>query len=147
MGKYDDLAEKLDRLHERIAAHDDDLDRDAEALAKLHKRLVEANRWSDIYGERLTKLEDKLAYTATPAPKPGLSTVNDVPADGTVEIRFQSNVTCDGWSPWRHVTGERTSTQGQAYRWFEGANVALHRDHFVQVRRVDDDGPFIRGAA
>lgn len=70
-------------------------------------------------------------------PRPDVMYVADVPADGSVEIRWWSNVQGE-WGRWHRVTGEGDGGSGQAYRYFRGVWAELHRDEVVQVRPVMD---------
>lgn len=130
MGKYDDLTAKLQRLEKRVASFDDDLDRHSAVLVKLHKR-VDDLKWSK--------------HKPADQPRGELTYVDDLACDGTEEIRWPSSIGSMAWGKWHRVRGEKDSALGQSYRYLVGPDVALHVDHAVQVRRLDDDGPFTRG--
>lgn len=70
-------------------------------------------------------------------PRPDVMYVADVPADGTVEIRWWSQKDSQ-WRQWERVTGEIPSPHGQAWRLLLGPQINLHRDEVVQVRPVMD---------
>lgn len=70
-------------------------------------------------------------------PRPDVMYVADVPADGSVEIRWWVNANY-GWRGWTRVTDEVASARGQGWRYFDGPDMAFHRDEVVQVRPVMD---------
>lgn len=67
-----------------------------------------------------------------PAARPDIAYVADVPADGTVEIRWWSCIQ-QSWLLWHRVTGEKP-TPRPGYRYLVGPNFAAHAEQCVQVR-------------
>lgn len=107
--------------------------------AAIHKRLA-------AMAARLDALEGK-QQTPAPEPRPKLMYVDDVPADGTVEIRWW-NSTSSAWSDWCRVLGDfdaRDQDGRRCLRLFDDARFsppscwyAMKRDECVQVRPVFD---------
>ena len=81
---------------------------------------------------------DKARERIEAEPRPDVMYVADVPADGSVEIRWWSNA-ANAWGTWARVTGEEDSGGlGRAWRYLVGPDISLHRDEVVQVRPVMD---------
>ena len=105
-----------------------------------HSRITSLERSIIRLANRVQNLEGK-QQTPAPEPRPRLMYVDEVPADGTCEIRWWRYG--DTWSGWNRVVEQYgASDEHERYFLFVGqspvSGCRFKRDRAVQVRPVFD---------